>query len=364
MLLGCGLVGKAVLRQLLALNGSHPSLRFVVKAVAESDVSILRAADGGAVDIASLVEFKSGEGARLKDYTGAGVTKLPSADLLGSILGLPDIKGKRGVMIDCTASAGTAAIMQPWVEAGGVAVMANKKPLTGPLADFRALVSPAFRGSVGYESAVGAGTPFVAAIRRLVGAGDEITKVEGTFSGTMGYLMAGLQTGEKKWSELVAEAHGLGYTEPDPRDDLSGTDVARKALIIARTLGWDFEMSDIDIEPCYPESLASVSVDAFKAGIAGEDEAYAAKRAEAAKAGKVLRYVATVTKEGLAVKLLPVAVDSALGMLRGSDNMMTVTSKAYPTSPLVVQGAGAGDHITAIGVVADMVQILESGATR
>lgn len=318
---------------------------------------------GGGLDIKELADFKSQEGARLKNYGGSSTTKIPSADLLGTVLKLPDIQGHRGVLIDCTASDGTAAMMQGWVEAGGIAVMANKKPLTGPLQDFRQLLSPEFRGSVGYESTVGAGTPFVAPIRRLVAAGDVIHKVEGTFSGTMGYLMAGLQSGEKKWSALVAEAHGLGYTEPDPRDDLSGTDVARKALIIARTLGWDFEMSDIAIEACYPKSLADVTVDEFKAGIAAEDEVYAAKRAEAAKEGKVLRYVATITKNELAVKLLPVPEDSALGMLRGSDNMMTITSAAYPISPLVVQGAGAGDHTTAIGVVADMVQILEAGPT-
>ena len=118
-------------------------------------------------------------------------------------------------------------------------------------------------------------------------------------------------------------------------------------------------MSDIAIEACYPDALSTCTVAEFKAGIAGDDGKMAARREAAAKDGKVLRYVASVSKAALSVKVLAVPVDSALGMLQGSANLMTVTSTAYPDAPLVVQGAGAGDHITAIGVVADMVQIVE-----
>lgn len=149
----------------------------------------------------------------------------------------------------------------------------------------------------------------------------------------------------------------LRYTEPDPRDDLSGSDVARKALIMARTLGWQFEMDQIEVESLFSSDMADLSVADFKKAISKLDGEMAAKRNAADEKGQVLRYVASCSKDGLKVGLQAVAKDSPLGLLSGPDNMMVVNSQLYAERPLVVQGAGAGDDITAAGVVADCVEL-------
>jgi homoserine dehydrogenase len=129
--------------------------------------------------------------------------------------------------VDCTATDAVTPLIRQWMEGGGGVALANKRPVSGPQADFDAFTSPAAGPRFGYESTVGAGTPFVAAVRRVVAAGDKVEKIAGAFSGTLGFLSAGLEQG-KPMGALVKEAHALGYTEPDPRDDLSGMDVARK----------------------------------------------------------------------------------------------------------------------------------------
>lgn len=339
-----------------------------------------------------------------------GTAVLPADKLLAQLPGL----SAHSILIDCTATASVVPHMVQWVAGGGSVVMANKKPLTGPQADFDALVS-ASGDTCGYESTVGAGTPFVASLRRLVAAGDTVSSVMGTFSGTLGFLMAGLQAGEKGWGELVNMAHDLGsaasptpplplavragfwlsgcacarvrvnvrahasvcalsglgvlvltrlvdcrYTEPDPRDDLSGSDVARKALIMARTLGWEFEMDQIEVESLFSTDMAELSVADFKQAIGKLDGEMSAKRDAADADGKVLRYVASCSKDGLKVGLQAVPKDSPLGLLSGPDNMMVVSSALYADRPLVVQGAGAGDDVTAAGVVADCVDLARS----
>jgi homoserine dehydrogenase len=150
------------------------------------------------------------------------------------------------------------------------------------------------------------------------------------------------------------------YTEPDPRDDLSGSDVARKALIMARTLGWEFEMDQIEVESLFSTDMAELSVADFKQAIGKLDGEMSAKRDAADADGKVLRYVASCSKDGLKVGLQAVPKDSPLGLLSGPDNMMVVSSALYADRPLVVQGAGAGDDVTAAGVVADCVDLARS----
>ena len=141
----------------------------------------------------------------------------------------------------------------------------------------------------------------IASLTRIINSGDAIRKIEGTFSGTLGYVMTKLQEG-LPYSEIVNEAARLGYTEPDPRDDLGGVDVARKALIMARTLGWELEMKDVKIEPLYPQTFAGLPVPEFLKKIAELDQQFAAKSTSADKEGKVLRYCATVENGVLEVK--------------------------------------------------------------
>lgn len=213
-------------------------------------------------------------------------------------------------------------------------------------------------GRLRYESTVGAGTPFVDAVTRVVDSGDAIELIEGCFSGTLGYITAGIQSGVAM-STLIKTGMQLGYTEPDPRDDLGGVDVARKALIIARTCGWEFEFSDVTIESMYPSSLDGIPVPDFVAAMEQHDAALAKRAADAAAEGCALRYVATVSKRAISVGIKAVSLSSAIGSLQGSDNIMSCTSATYAAPrPLVVQGAGAGGVITAMGIVADIAATL------
>ena len=161
----------------------------------------------------------------------------------------------------------------------------------------------------------------------------------------------------RPFSEIVLEAKQLGYTEPDPRDDLGGVDVARKALILARGLGWRLEMADVDVTPLYPPELAELSVPDFLAALPGLDAGFKAKADAAAAAGEALRYAANVEDGKLTVGLASVALASPLGSLSGTDNLVEYYTRWYDPSPLVVRGAGAGAGTTAAGVLADMLEL-------
>ena len=158
-------------------------------------------------------------------------------------------------------------------------------------------------------------------------------------------------------STQVLEAKEKGYTEPDPRDDLGGVDVARKALILARGLGWRLELSDVNVEPLYPPELASLTVDDFMAKLPSLDDDFAKRATEAKARGEALRYAATVENGKLTVGLVSVSTSSPLGSLSGTDNLVEYYTTWYDPSPLVVRGAGAGAGATAAGALADMVEL-------
>ena len=158
-------------------------------------------------------------------------------------------------------------------------------------------------------------------------------------------------------SPQVLEAKSKGYTEPDPRDDLGGVDVARKALILARGLGWRLELADVNVEPLYPSEMASLSVDDFMAKLPSLDDDFAKRATEAKARGEALRYAATVEDGRLTVGLVSVSTQSPLGSLSGTDNLVEYYTTWYDPSPLVVRGAGAGAGATAAGALADMVEL-------
>lgn len=261
------------------------------------------------------------------------------------------------IAVDCSAAGEsiTKVLLAALNQGAGVA-MANKKPLTLDQSYYQGMTTTDNIHRLKYESTVGAGTPMVASLQRLLASGDSVSKIQGTFSGTLGYLMTGLSEG-KPYSAVVQEAFDLGYTEPDPRDDLGGVDVGRKALILARTLGWQMEMADVSIEPLFPPEMADLPVPDFMAALPSLDGDYAAKVASAAEHGQVLRYAATIQGGRCDVGLKALDADSPIGRLMGSENMVEFYTSAYGEKPLVVQGAGAGGEITATGVLADMVDL-------
>jgi homoserine dehydrogenase len=207
-----------------------------------------------------------------------------------------------------------------------------------------------------YEATAGAGLPVLDTLAKLQEAGDRIEEIQGAFSGTLGYIMTALEKGAR-FSDAVREAWKLGYTEPDPRDDLSGTDVARKALILARTLGRRLELSDIALESLYTPAVDHAEPARFVENLKALDDTFADKVARASREGKVLRYVARIGKRAIRVGVEAVPAGSPLGRLHGTDNTVVIRSKRYTTNPLVVTGPGAGAGVTAAGVLNDIVAI-------
>lgn len=260
------------------------------------------------------------------------------------------------ILADLTASPKTQPVLTEALEAGCGVVLANKIPLAGPWVQAKKLLS---HPNLRYEVTVGAGLPVIETLHYLLNTGDTFTLIEGCLSGTLGYLCTQLERG-LPYSQVVANARAAGYTEPDPRDDLSGKDVARKALILARSAGWALEEGDLRVETLYPSSLAEMPVDEFMTAITGLNAEFTQRIQKAADAGKVLRYVAKVTPEGGTVGLEAVNREGALGALRGPDNYIAFHTKRYNTIPLGLSGPGAGPAVTAAGVLGDIIRCAQS----
>ena len=263
------------------------------------------------------------------------------------------------VIIDCTADQAVAAHYADWLAAGIHVVTPNKKANSGPLPYFESLREARRAGGSHYlyEATVGAGLPVIQTVRDLRETGDGITSIEGIFSGTLAYLF-NVYDGSKQFSAIVREAKQLGYTEPDPRDDLSGTDVARKLTILGREMGRKLELQDVEVESLVPAGLESLSIDEFLDQLPGSDAAMR-ERFDAAKArGKVLRYVGRLTADGKAtVGVAEVDTSHAFANIALTDNVVRFATTRYNKNPLIVQGPGAGPEVTAGGVFADLLRL-------
>jgi aspartokinase/homoserine dehydrogenase 1 len=208
-----------------------------------------------------------------------------------------------------------------------------------------------------YETNVGAGLPVIKSLNELVLSGDRITCIEGVLSGTISYIFNSFN-GSKKFSEIVREAQKKGYTEPDPRDDLNGMDVARKILILAREVGLSLDLEDVQIEPLLaPECFKAKSVAEFFKVLTGQDAAMESKITRASEQGKVLRYIARLKGGKATISLVPVGQDHLFYSLSGSDNIIAYSSARYKEKPLLIRGPGAGAEVTAAGVFADLIEV-------
>ncbi|RRR78674.1 MAG: homoserine dehydrogenase [Candidatus Viridilinea halotolerans] len=258
---------------------------------------------------------------------------------------------QQAIFIDATAADGHEAALIAHVDAGDRVVLANKRPLSADRASFHSLTAT---GATRYEATVGAGLPVISTLQSLRDSGDTLVRIEAAMSGTLGYLCSELEAG-KALSVALRAAHAMGYTEPDPRDDLSGADVARKALILARTCGLDWDPEAVVAEPWFPPELAEVSRDEFLARAEELDAPFAARVAEAQASGGALRYVATLSSAGASVGLRVLPPEHPLAGLRGADNLFSFTTARYSERPLVVRGPGAGLAVTAAGVLSDII---------
>lgn len=270
------------------------------------------------------------------------------------------------IILDCSASDRVAERYAGWLQRGIHVITPNKHAGAGPLERYQAIraASTATGTRFRYEATVGAGLPIIQTLRDLLDTGDKLHAVEGIFSGTLAWLF-NRYDGTMKFSDLVLEAKQLGYTEPDPRDDLSGTDVARKLVILAREAGLPLSLAEVSVESLVPSVLANLDRDDFMARLHESDAAMAARFAAAAAAGKVLRYVARLDDQGQArVGLVELPNDHAFAHLRLTDNVVQFSTRRYASNPLVVQGPGAGPDVTAAGVFADLLRVASSLGAR
>ncbi|EED19705.1 homoserine dehydrogenase [Talaromyces stipitatus ATCC 10500] len=282
----------------------------------------------------------------------------------------------RSVLVDNTSDPNLASAYPEFLKAGISIVTPNKKGFSSDLSLWKDIFASAATGKalVYHESTVGAGLPVISTLRDLVATGDEVTRIEGVFSGTLSFLFntfapvsSPAGTSSANWSDVVSQAKELGYTEPDPRDDLNGMDVARKLTILARIAGLEVQSPDsFPIESLIPAELASLpatseGVAEFMKRLPEFDGQMAALKEQAEKAGKVVRYVGSVDvgKKEVKVGLQQFAKDSAIAGLKGSDNIISFYTKRYGSNPLIIQGAGAGGDVTAMGVTADLIKVLE-----
>jgi bifunctional aspartokinase / homoserine dehydrogenase 1 len=262
------------------------------------------------------------------------------------------------VFVDNTTSEDIAALYEEILSASVSVVTPNKKANTGSFKQYTAIREAALKADAGffYETNVGGGLPVIDMIRSLMSSGDTITRIEAVCSGTLSYVFNTFTEG-KTFSSVICNARERGFTEPDPRDDLRGTDVARKLLILAREIGIPLELSDIVVENLVPPSCEqAASVEEFFTALESENAAFDKLRAEAARTGKVLRYVATLAGGKASAKLEAVDAAHPFFSLNATDNKFAITSEYYAATPLVIQGPGAGAKVTASGVLADILR--------
>src|SRR3984885_9508731 len=263
------------------------------------------------------------------------------------------------VIIDCTASADVAEQYRAWLGRGIHVVTPNKKANSGPWPYYQALQEA--RRAAGthylYEATVGAGLPVIQTLRDLRQTGDDITGIEGIFSGTLAYLF-NVFDGSESFSSIVRAAKQKGYTEPDPREDLSGMDVARKLIILAREMGLTLEMSDVQVTGLVPAALDGCGVEEFMDRLSEFDAGMEAMLHESKRAGQVLRYVGRVDADGTAtVGLTRLDAKHAFANIALTDNVVRYATRRYCDNPLIVQGPGAGPEVTAGGVFSDLLRL-------
>jgi len=350
VVLGHGLVGGALIEQILAEQNSlfkSKDLNVKIIAVANS-TKLLLAPDG----IDKNWEIKK-ESSGVKQDIKAVIdfVKLHQFENL--------------IAVDNTADNTIVHEYATLIKAGFNLVSSNKKGNTQSLDFYKNLrvTLKENKKQYLYETNVGAGLPLIDTISLLHASGENITKIKGVFSGSLSYIFNTFGNGDLSFSEVLSRAIKNGLTEPDPREDLNGNDVARKLLILARELDLYNELEDVKVENLVPKDLRNSSKEDFLNSLFYLDVPYKIKKINCAK-DKVLRYVAELSgnlskNDGaiLEVKLVPVVKNSVIGQLSGSDTIFEIYTKNYGKNPIVIQGAGAGAEVTARGVFGDILRL-------
>lgn len=344
-LVGTGLIGSTLIRQVndqFQKLSEHSRLEVKLVGVANSKKMLFN--ENGLLLESCLSQMKeSGEIMNLQEY----ISKMTTLNLPSS------------VFVDCTSSEEVSSLYEEVLGANISIVTPNKRANAGSFADYLKLKNLTQQKGVRflYETNVGAGLPVINTLNDLILSGDAVIRIEAVLSGTLNFIFSSF-TSEKKFSEVVAEAKTKGYTEPDPRDDLSGMDVARKILILAREAGIALELADIEIENLVPEECrAEMGVSTFLAKLKDHDTHFDNLLTAVEKKGEKLRYQAVLENGKASVKLGSVSIGHPFYSLAGSDNIILLTTERYHERPMVIRGPGAGAEVTAAGVFADIIRI-------
>lgn len=344
-LVGCGVVGGELLAQFQRQQAflQHRNVRLAVYGIANSKAMLLQK-----------------DGIDLSQWQ----VQMPQAQHQFSVDTLEKFVRENHltnpVLVDCTSSEALASQYSALLAAGFHVVTPNKKANTMSLSYYRELrqVAQRNRRRFLYETTVGAGLPVIDTLQGLLNAGDELVAFEGILSGSLSFLFGELEKGQKL-SEVTAKAKALGFTEPDPRDDLSGMDVARKLLIMAREAGLPQELSDVSVEGVLPQGFAEgLGVAEFMAKLPELDAWYADKVAAAQAQGKVLRFIGEISQGRCKVAVKALDLDHPLAKVKDGENALAIHTKYYQPIPFVLRGYGAGAAVTAAGVFGDVMRTL------
>ncbi len=350
--MGCGTIGYELISQIcssLASDANREDVDLRWSCIADSK---------------RLAFFPKGQPALGLNYPSSGLSELQDCQWfeggtqarLELCLDLAHQADGVSILVDTTASSKMQSFYEKFLGASHGVASANKIPFSSSLEDFESLVDfqRPLENALRFEATVGAGLPIIHAVLSLLETGDQISAIEGCFSGSMGTLFSGMTAG-RPFSDLLVSAWEAGFTEPDPRDDLSGMDVARKVLILARLIGQKLEMQDVTIQNLVPENLRNVPLPEFKSRLKEMDPLIASEFSKALQGNKVLRYCGASNPSKVEARLRMECQDSPLGSLRGTDNLCVVTTERYE-QPLVIRGPGAGPGVTAAGVFHDILE--------
>lgn len=344
-LVGTGLIGSALVRMVeeqFSKLAKENLLEVNVVAVANSKKM-----------------FFAEEGHDLKNCLGGMKDKGESMNMASYVERMTKLNLPNSIFVDCTSSEEVTDHYEEILEANISIVTPNKKANSGSQAKYQVLRSTAFKRGVKflYETNVGAGLPVINTLNDLLLSGDKVISIEGVMSGTLNYIFSSFTEG-KKFSDVVKEAKEKGYTEPDPRDDLSGMDVARKILILSREAGLHLELNDIEVQNLVPKDCqGDISVDKFFSNLEKHDSSFEKLRIDACTKKQKLRYKAVLNNGKVKVELGSVDDQHPFYSLSGSDNIILLTTERYHERPMVIRGPGAGAAVTAAGVFADVIRI-------
>jgi homoserine dehydrogenase len=341
--IGLGHVGRAV-AQIVLEERKHWRERYGLEVVYRA-VSDTSGALVGEDLLPQAIRAKE-DGGKLSDF---------GVEPLEEVLVSEPASGFTRVVVDVAVHGGTYDLDLLGVQNGSSLVLSNKGPLSESTERYEKLTRM-LPGRLWHEATVGAGMPIISTLDGLLAGGDEILEIQASPSGTLGFVMSAVEAG-RLFSEAVKEAVALAYAEPDPRDDLSGLDVARKAIILARKMGRTIEPEEIPYRSLVPEGLEDVPLEEFMERLPEHDEAFA-ERLLAVEEHHMLRYLARIPREGpVTVGLVDEPVESPFGPISGPENVFDFRTRRYSDVTLTIRGPGAGPERTGSGVVFDLLDI-------